>query len=121
MTDRGPIAPRPERCLERDAEFEGIVFLAGPARIDGKVRGEILGSTLRIGPSATVEARVEVDDLVVEGSLAGQVLARRRVRLCSTARVRGEVETPSLALEEGSHLDGRCTSLPDEDPAAGSP
>ena len=93
------------------AEFTGLVALAGPARIDGLLRGEVIGpGPLWIGPRANVEARIETDELAVAGTLMGDIRATRRVALAATARVRGALHTPSLALAEGALLEGRCES-----------
>jgi cytoskeletal protein CcmA (bactofilin family) len=130
QTSRGPALHSPSaRCaaaedgglaapvlLAEGTEFAGLLALDGPARIDGRLRGEVIGSgPLFIGPRASVEARVETDELVVAGVLAGDVRASRRIALAGTARVRGELSTPSLSLAEGALLEGRCTAgLPSE-------
>ena len=112
--------------LAEGAEFSGLLALDGPARIEGQLRGEVIGpGPLWIGPRANVEARVETDELVVAGVLAGEVRASRRIALGGTARVRGELSTPSLSLAEGASLEGRCTAglrrEPEgEGPASGS-
>ena len=108
--------------LAEGAEFTGLLALDGPARIDGQLRGEVIGSgPLFIGPRASVEARVETDELEVAGALAGEVRASRRIALGGTARVRGELSTPSLSLAEGALLEGRCTAGQRGEPAAGGP
>jgi cytoskeletal protein CcmA (bactofilin family) len=104
------------------AEFDGLLALDGPARIDGQLRGEVVGpGPLWIGPRASVEARVETDELVVAGALAGEVAASRRIALVGTARVRGELATPSFALAEGAQLEGRCSAGRRAEPAGESP
>ncbi len=108
--------------LAEGTEFTGLLALDGPARIDGQLRGEVIGSgPLFIGPRASVEARVETDELVVAGMLAGEVRASRRIALCGTARVRGELSTPSLSLAEGALLEGRCTAGRRGEPGGGDP
>ena len=68
--------------LAEGTEFSGLLALDGPARIDGQLRGEVIGpGPLWIGPRANVEARVETDELVVAGALAGDVRASRRIAL----------------------------------------
>ena len=95
--------------LARGTEFRGLVVIHGTARIEGYVRGEIIGARrLEIGEAGTLEARVEADEVVVAGSLVGEVRARRRVELLATARVRGTIETPRLALVDGALFEGRC-------------
>ena len=101
----------PERALlGTGSEFEGLLLLHGPARIEGSVRGEILGTSLWIGPAASVDARVEVDHLVVSGEVAGSVEVRGLALLRATARVSADLSAESLVLEEGSFLEGRCST-----------
>jgi len=95
--------------LARGTEFRGLVVIHGSARIEGCVRGEIVGAErLEIGEAGTVEARVEADEVIVAGSLEGEVRARLRVELRATARVHGTIETPRLMLVEGALFEGRC-------------
>ncbi len=103
--------------LARGSEFHGLLVIHGSARIEGCVRGEIVAEErLEIGQAGAVEARVEAAEVVVGGSLEGEVRARRRVELLATARVRGTIETPRLALVEGAVFEGDCRTRP-----AGSP
>ena len=114
-------AVEPERALlGAGSEFEGLLLLHGPARIEGRIRGEIEGTSLWIGAHASVDARIEVDHLVVSGELAGSARVRGRVELRSTARVSADLSASSLILEEGSFLEGRC-STGAADPAPRSP
>jgi len=113
------------------AEFTGLLALAGPARVEGLLRGEVIGpGPLWIGPRANVEARIETDELTISGTLAGEIRVSRRVVLGPTARVRGELHTPSLSLAEGALLEGRCAAgsrpirdseRPDSNPDASAP
>jgi len=54
-----------------------------------------------------VAARVEVDVLVVEGVLEGEVVARERLEVMPGARVRARVRTPRLALADGAVFEGQ--------------
>jgi cytoskeletal protein CcmA (bactofilin family) len=99
----------PGPVLGPGTEFSGLLVLHGTACIEGSVRGEVIGAeTLRIGERGLVAARVEAGEIVVAGRLEGEVHARRRLELAPTARVRASIETPCLAVAEGSRLEGRC-------------
>ena len=123
MTADDPGAPRElEPSLAVGCEFQGILVLRGPGRIDGSLAGEIVGSDLVwIGESARVEADVEAEEVVVEGHLEGRVSARRRIALRPTAHVVGSVAAPSVEASDGCFLEGRCITTPpagDEPPPA---
>jgi cytoskeletal protein CcmA (bactofilin family) len=118
-------AAEPEQALiAPGAEFEGLLLLYGPARIEGRLRGEIVGSVLWVGRAAALDARIEVDELIVSGAIAGSVRVRGRALLRATARVTANLEARSLALEDGSLLEGECrtgTELVDAAGAARGP
>lgn len=99
--------------LGADAAFEGVLSFRGDVRVEGRLRGEVYATGgLRIEAGASVEGRVEVDELVVAGALRGEVIAHRRLELLPTARVEASVRTPSLALADGCVLQGRCEAGP---------
>jgi len=114
-TPAAPGAPRSApTVLGADAEFEGVLSFRGDVRVEGRLRGEVYAAGgLRIEPGASVDGRVEVDELVVAGHLRGEVFAKRRLELLPTARVEATVRTPRLALAEGCVLQGRCEAGPD--------
>jgi cytoskeletal protein CcmA (bactofilin family) len=53
---------------------------------------------------------VVVDELIVAGEIEGNVCARQRVELLASGCIRGDVETPRLAIADGGLLLGRCTT-----------
>lgn len=102
-------APTTRVLLGPGALFEGLLVLHGEARIDGTVRGQVLGAEiLHVGETGCIEARIDAEEVVVAGRLEGDVTARRRVELRPTARVRGSLTSPRIALAEGCAFDGPC-------------
>jgi cytoskeletal protein CcmA (bactofilin family) len=105
--------------LAPDAVFEGVLSFRGAVRIEGRLRGDVLATgALRIEAGAVVQGRVEVDELVVAGTLQGEVTARRRLELLPSARVAADLRTPRLALADGCVLDGRCRAGASAEPAS---
>ena len=85
-------------------------------------RGEVVADgILQVGPEADVHARIEVDVLVVEGLVAGEVVARERVEVLATGRITAAVRTPRLVLAEGGRIEGRLEMGTKKAPAAPSP
>lgn len=107
----GPRHGRAFPVLAEGASFEGTLVLPGPARIDGRVRGEVLAaSDVWVGPTGRVEADLDVRAVVIEGFVDGDVSASERIELRGGARVRGRVSAPRLAVAEGCTVDGRCST-----------
>lgn len=109
MNEAIPPPASPIVAIRPGARFDGVIVLHRAARIDGRVRGQILGrDAVWIGEEARVEARVDAEEIVVAGEVLGDLRGRRRVELRETGRVRGSVISPKVALAEGSRLEGRC-------------
>src|SRR6476659_6916301 len=84
------------------SSFEGKLTFEGTVRIDGKLSGEIFSNdVLVVGEGAEVTAEIDVGVLIVEGSVTGNVRAKRLVELHAPARVRGNIETPTLFIDKG--------------------
>jgi cytoskeletal protein CcmA (bactofilin family) len=114
----GEIAPTPEPVLGAGAVFQGVLALPGPARIDGRVAGEVIaGGPLWIGESGEVEADLEAESIVVAGRVAGRVRATARIEVRPTGTVRGGLEAPRIVLAEGSVVNGHCHSGDSSEPA----
>jgi cytoskeletal protein CcmA (bactofilin family) len=90
--------------------FDGILTFEGSLRIEGRLAGSVFAAdgALSIGPAARVRARIEVAELVLAGSLIGDVIARRRVELLPGAELEGNVTSPLLAIADGGRIVGRC-------------
>ncbi len=95
------------------ATFNGLLSFRGAARVDGEVSGEVVAAgMLHISERAVVRARIEVDELIVDGRLEGDAVARQRIELGPSARVVGTLRAPRLLLADGCQVQGRCETVP---------
>jgi cytoskeletal protein CcmA (bactofilin family) len=93
--------------IERGCEFEGKLCFHGTVRINGAFRGKIYTpDTLIIGEEAQVRADVEAGVVIVSGELVGNVQATQRVEIRKPAIFRGDIQTPSLSVDEGVIFEG---------------
>ncbi len=93
--------------LGEGAEFEGKLTFKGTVRIDARFRGSIeTDDVLIVGEHARIEADIACGTVVVHGEVNGNVRAKTGVELRHTARVKGDLDTPSLSLEKGAFLQG---------------
>jgi cytoskeletal protein CcmA (bactofilin family) len=74
-------------------EFQGTVSLPG--------------NRLTIGPNSKVEADVHVRDVIIFGSLDGNIQASGRVELRQSAIMRGDITASRLSIEENASVKGR--------------
>jgi cytoskeletal protein CcmA (bactofilin family) len=116
-TDHGP--SEVTTLLGRGSEFEGKLSFEGTVRIDGKLTGEIFtDDVLVIGEGAEVSAEINVGAIVIEGTVHGNIQAKRSVEIRTPGRVRGNIATPSLFIEKGVIFDGHCQMEPNGSSAA---
>lgn len=79
-------------------------------RIDGHMSGRVTssGGTLVIGTNGKVDANIEVAVATIHGTVNGDIIATQRLELGRSAKVSGNVQTPSLVIEQGAVFEGSC-------------
>src|SRR5258705_13923874 len=93
--------------LGRGSEFEGKLSFEGTVRVDGKLSGEIFSDdVLIIGEGAEGNAEINVGAIIIEGTVHGNIHAKRSVEIHTPGRGRGNIATPSLYIEKGVVFDG---------------
>lgn len=96
--------------IDQGSEFEGKLTFRDTVRIDGKFRGEITSeNTLVIGDTGEIEATVRSNNVVVSGTVFGNIFATQKLTLHKSAKVEGDIEASSIVMEEGAHMNGRIT------------
>jgi cytoskeletal protein CcmA (bactofilin family) len=85
-------------------EVRGDEDLIVRGRIDGRVQ---LTQNLTVEKGATVQADVDVRQIVVSGTVVGAIVASESVKLMSTARVVGDLASPRVMMEAGAAYRGR--------------
>jgi cytoskeletal protein CcmA (bactofilin family) len=103
-----PPAPEPSGLrLGRGVRLEGTLKFSGTVRVDATFQGSIItDGVLVVGEGAKVDAKITCGTVTIEGEVNGDVVATTAVELRPTARLRGDVETPSLSIERGALFEG---------------
>lgn len=91
--------------VNEDTSIEGRLISRSDIRVDGRVDGEIQCESLDIGESAKVSGVVRAKEIVVRGTVEGDIYGDK-VSLEATSRVQGDIEHQSLALEQGAEFEG---------------
>jgi len=95
--------------LGKGAEFTGKLMFNGSVRIDGDFKGSIFGNgMLVIGEGAEIEADIRVDAVMISGEVHGQIDVKKQIRIYSTGKVSGDLNTPVFSVEEGAFFEGAC-------------
>jgi cytoskeletal protein CcmA (bactofilin family) len=82
-------------------------------RVDGHLSGRISSSsgTLIVGSNGKVDANIEVAVAMIHGTVNGDIIATQRLELGRAARITGNVQTPSLVIEQGAIFEGSCKMM----------
>lgn len=94
--------------LGKGVEVRGDILFTERLQVEGKVAGKLVSEsgTLIIEETGRVEAQVDVGVCVIRGVLEGNVSAKSRIEVRKAGRVRGDLKTPVLLVEEGAVLNG---------------
>jgi cytoskeletal protein CcmA (bactofilin family) len=77
-------------------------------RIDGRFSGRISSpsGTLIVGSGGQVDANIEVSVCSIQGTVNGDIVATQRIELGRAAKLNGNIQTPSLMIEQGAVFEG---------------
>jgi cytoskeletal protein CcmA (bactofilin family) len=79
-------------------------------RVDGRFSGRInsTGGALIVGAGGQVDANIEVAVATIHGVVNGDIIASDRIELGRAAKLNGNIQTPSLMIEQGAIFEGSC-------------
>ncbi len=94
-------------------ELTGETTFKAMLRVDGHLSGKISSSsgTLIVGATGKIDANVEVAVAVVHGTVNGDIIASQRLELGRASKVNGNIQTPSLVIEQGGMFEGNCKMI----------
>jgi excisionase family DNA binding protein len=99
-----------EKVLDVHAGMQGTLRFDDPVnlRINGKFEGTLdTKGMLMVGQKADIKANITGDSVSIAGNVTGNIKAMKSLKLEPTAKLTGDVETPSLTVLEGAILNGR--------------
>ncbi len=95
--------------LGEETNFEGKLIFEGTVRIDGKFQGEIhTDDIVIVGESAEVNAEINAGEIVISGTVRGNIFAKESLEIMAPGKVYGSILTPKLMIQEGVIFEGTC-------------
>ena len=83
--------------------------------IDAAVRNRIIisvnGIHNLVTVGAVVEADVEGNNIIIKGTVIGNVTARQHLEIQSTGRMNGDITARSIDFKDGSSFEGRSQMI----------
>lgn len=102
-----------QTIISADVQITGTIKSSGPVRIDGKLEGDLVcASDAVIGRSAVIKGALQVSSVIVEGAVQGNITAKDKIDMKSTAKVHGDISAKRLAVEDGVTFIGKSEVNP---------
>ncbi len=103
------MAGEPTAVIGKSVQIRGEVKGNEDLVVEGLVEGTITLSEnrLTVGPNARITANVVARDVVVQGSLQGDIHAAGRVELRTGSHVNGDIRAARLSVEDNAVFSGK--------------
>jgi cytoskeletal protein CcmA (bactofilin family) len=117
---------RIDTLLGKAANLQGDLEFAGGLHLDGRINGNVRssaadGGALSVSESGFIEGRVEVTNIVMNGTVNGDMVARERLVLGEKARVNGNVHYGVIEMASGAVITGKLIPLNSDGKSAQAP
>jgi cytoskeletal protein CcmA (bactofilin family) len=90
-------------------ELNGDLFSRQALRIDGCINGDInCAEKLVVGPDGLVKGNISAKQVIVMGSIKGNIYATDLLVLKGKARMDGNIKTAMLTIEQEVTFNGSC-------------
>src|SRR5689334_2387287 len=127
-----PMSTQPTRPLETRTEpvrggvailgksviLKGQIYGREDVTIDGEVEGtvELQEHRLTVGPNGKVIATIKAREIVVLGTVQGNIETRERIDIRKDAKVVGDIRTARIVIEDGAYFKGSIDIVRAETP-----
>lgn len=114
-----PISPMPGRGAEPEAArgsaligkslmVKGQVYGREDLTIDGELEGtlELQEHRLTIGPNGKLQASIKAREVVVLGTVHGNIEASEKIDIRKDAKLVGDLRTARITIEDGAYFKG---------------
>jgi cytoskeletal protein CcmA (bactofilin family) len=113
---------RIDTLIGRGTEINGDISFTGGLRIDGSVNGTIYtqaddSAVLTLSEQGQIKGEVKVPNLIINGSITGDVYASSHVELAPKAKIKGNVYYRLLEIAMGAEVNGQLIHMAEDDKA----
>lgn len=100
--------PAGSAALGKNVTVKGQIFAREDLTIDGEVEGtvECHEHRLTIGPNARVQAGLKAREIIIQGSIHGNVDATDKIDIKKEAKLVGDIKTSRIVIEDGAYFKG---------------
>lgn len=94
--------------LGKSVMVKGQIYSREDLTIDGEVEGtvELQEHRLTVGPNGRVQAGIKAREIVVLGTVHGNVEATDKIDIRKDAKLVGDIKTARIVIEDGAYFKG---------------
>jgi len=109
--------------IGKAVKIAGNIYSREDLYVDGELEGtvEALEHKLTIGPNGTVKATIKAREVVVLGSIHGNVEATDKIEIRKDAKLTGDIRTARIIIEDGAYFKGSIDIVKPEPKPASKP
>ena len=90
-----------------DNNFKGSITGTGHCIILGSIEGDCeLDGTLVVGEGGSWKGDITAENVVIAGEVIGDIVAKKKMDVVSTANIHGSLTSPFIAIAEGAVHEG---------------
>ena len=124
----GPVAEKAVESIDtligRNSVLKGDLEFSGGLRVDGLIKGHITATdnkngTLVLSETGEIEGNVTVPNVVINGTVHGNIISGGHVELQEKATVTGDVNYKAVEMSLGASINGNLVC--DCDPSSDKP
>src|SRR5580704_15143146 len=107
--------------IGKSVMIKGQIFSREDLTIDGEIDGsvELQEHRLTVGPHGKLQAGVKAREIVVLGTIHGNVEASDKIDIRKDAKLVGDIKTARIVIEDGAYFKGSIDIVrPETKPAA---
>lgn len=110
MKKKGTKYEKINTLIGRDVTIEGGLLKASETlRIDGTYIGDIISEgSVCIGETGKVKGNIKTQNILVGGSVEGNITSASETHLATTSTVVGDIFCGNFIVDEGAKFEGRC-------------
>jgi cytoskeletal protein CcmA (bactofilin family) len=100
-----------DTIIGQQTRIEGDLHFDGGLHIDGRISGNVIaegdsGSVLTVSEHGNIEGNVQVPNVILNGTVTGNVHSGERIELAAKARVNGDVHYNLIEMAMGAEVNG---------------
>ncbi len=109
-----------DSLIGQNSEIRGDVVFKGGLHIDGKVKGNVIAeeggaeSILTLSDRGMIEGEVKVPNVVVNGTIIGDVHAMAHIEVATKARIHGNIYYSLIEMAMGAEVNGTLVHKSDK-------